>query len=268
MLIIVLNLVILIVVVWFGLRVKPAPFPPFHEQTPDDPPTVPLPTNLPPVVARHFQAIIGDTVPLIDTAVITGVGKLRFMGITFHSRWRFTHEAGRNYRHYIEATFYGLPLLKVNERFLDGKSRLELPFGMVGEGAKIDSAANLGLWSEMVWLPSVLVTDPRLRWEEIDATSARLVVPFGSQVDRLTATFDPQTGLMTQLETLRWRDEKSPEQIRWINQIQGWKTFHGLKIPSPAAIIWQDQGFAWFTPEVEDVAYNVDVSKYIRAKGL
>jgi Family of unknown function (DUF6544) len=266
--IILLNLAALIAVLWYGLRVKPAPFPPYRQRTPDAPETVPLPDNLPPVVARHFKATIGEEVPVINTAVISGGGKLRFMGITFNSRWRFTHEAGRNYRHYLEATWYGFPVLKVNERYLDGKSRLELPFGIIGQGAKTDSAANLGLWGEMVWLPSVLVTDPRVRWEGIDSVSARLIVPFGDQTDSITLIFDPISGLLRQIEALRWRDEKSAEKIRWINQIQGWKTFHGLKLPSPTAIIWQDQGFAWFTPEVEDVVYNVDVSTYIRGQGL
>ena len=39
-------------------------------------------------------------------------------GIAFPARFRFIHEAGRGYRHYIEATVFGLPLMKVNERYL------------------------------------------------------------------------------------------------------------------------------------------------------
>ena len=60
---------------------------------------------------------------------------MRIMGITFPTRFRFTHIAGQSYRHYIETTIFGLPLMKVNEHYLDRVGRLELPFGME-EGPK------------------------------------------------------------------------------------------------------------------------------------
>ena len=41
----------------------------------------------------------------------------------------------------------------VNETYLDGKSRLELPFGVIEDEPKADQAANLGLWGESAWLP-------------------------------------------------------------------------------------------------------------------
>ena len=89
----------------------------------------------------------------IESAVITGRGRLRFMGITFPARLRFIHDAGQGYRHYIEATIFGLPILKVNERYLDGQARMELPVGVVENEPKINMAANLGLWGESIWLP-------------------------------------------------------------------------------------------------------------------
>ncbi len=256
----------LIVVLWIGLRVKPAPFPPYSEATPE-PETTTLPAGLPAPVERFARAVFGDQIPVIHSAVISGGGKLTFQGITFNSRWRFVHNAGYDYRHYLEATIFGRPLIRVNEWFLDGKSRLELPFGVIGEGPKTDKAAILGLWAESVWLPSILFTDARVRWEAIDDTSARLIVPSGDEEDSFTVTFDAQTGLMTQLEAMRWRDEKDTQKLRWTNQILGWQEFHGSKIPSPASITWQDQGVPWFTPVVEDAAYNVDVSAYVRARG-
>lgn len=260
-------LVGLIVVLWIGLRVKPAPFPQYPETT-QLRQFVPLPGNLPAPVERYLRVALGAQVPVIESAVLSGSGKLKFMGIAFNSRWRFTHVAGRDYRHYIEATIFGRPLIKVNEWYLDGKSRLELPFGIVGQGPKTDTAAALGLWSECVWLPSVFVTDGRVRWEALDAAQARLIVPSSVGEDSFTVTFDPQTGLIKQLDSMRWRDEKGSEKIRWTNVIGGWVTLHGMQVPAPASIIWQDQGFAWFTPVIEDAAYNVDVTAYIRARGL
>ena len=68
------------------------------------------------------------------------------MGVTMPARLRFSHQAGYNYRHYMETTFYGFPVIKVNEHFIAGHSRLELPFGVVENDPVVDAAANQGLW--------------------------------------------------------------------------------------------------------------------------
>ena len=36
------------------------------------------------------------------------------------ARWRFTYQAGEGSRHYIEATVFGQPVMKVNEYYLTG----------------------------------------------------------------------------------------------------------------------------------------------------
>lgn len=258
---------VLLLVGWIGLRMKPAPFPPYHQPTPALDVT-PLPDDLPAPVERFFRVTVGDQLPIIESAVITGTAKIRFMGIPFQGRMRFTHRAGFDYRHYMEATLFGFPLMKVNEWYLNGSGRLELPFGVVANEPKVNSAANLGLWGESLWLPSLLVTDPRVRWEAIDDTSARLVVPSGAGEDSFTVTFDSATGLISRLETMRWKDVKDRAKTRWVLEPLGWETFHGMKLPSPAAATWETEGTPWLVSSITDIAYNVDVSAYVTARGL
>jgi hypothetical protein len=245
---------------WLGLQVQPAPFSPYPapgaqlEQ-------VPLRPDLPPPVARFYRvAFGGDAVPLIETAVLTGRGTLRFGPVPVPARFRFTHEAGRNYRHYIEATWFGLPVLKVNESYLDGHGRMEFPFGIVVEGPRTSSAANLGMWAEAMAFPSIYVTDRRVRWEPIDDRSARLVVPSPEGEDAFTVDFDPTTGLIKRMWTMRYRGEgeaaaKLPWSAEELDDHRG-------------SAQWGDQSYPWLVFTTEQVVLNPDVSAYVRARGL
>lgn len=251
---------------WVGLQVSPPPFTTSaYQSAPVE--TIAMPQKLPSPVRRYAHTTFGDRIPVIASAVITGRGRLRFGGIAFPARFRFTYLAGQGYRHYIEATVLGLPLLRVNEWYLDGHARLELPFGTIADEPKVDQAANLGLWGESFWLPSVLLTDRRVRWESVDSTAARLVVPFEQTEDEFNVTFDEQTGHLKRIEALRYRSATDAAKTPWQIDVQGWQVFHGVGIPTPLAVTWQDEGSPWLVMSLEDVTYNVDVSRSIRVSG-
>lgn len=258
-------LVVLILIGWLGLQIKPRSFPPLSHQNADLE-TAPLPDGLPAPVERFYRQVYGDIVPVIDTIVITGRGTMRVNGITFPARFRFTHQAGEAYRHYIEATIYGFPLLKVNEHYIDGNSRLELPFG-ISEGTKVDQGANLALWAEAVWMPSVWVTDSRARWEPVDDNNALLYIPFKDGTEQFIMRFDPETGLLSLMESMRYKGEDSKEKTLWINQVLEWDISNEQPVPEVTAITWFDEGAPWAVLTTEDVVYNMDVNEYIQTKG-
>jgi hypothetical protein len=248
-------LVALGLLLWGGLRVTPRPFD-SSNLAPSEPSSASLPEGLPPPVERFYREVYGDEVPVISTAVVSGRGTMRVSGVTLPVRFRFTHATGEAYRHEIETTLYGLRLLTIDETFQDGSARLELPFG-VSEGPGIDQGANLALWAEAVWMPSVWVTDPQVRWEPVDEQTALLVVPYGDEEERFVARFDPDTGLLRLLESMRFKGEDDTTKTLWLNDIVSWGALDGRILPMETELTWFDEGSPWAKLTTEDVRYDV-----------
>jgi hypothetical protein len=268
LLIVIAILLSLVPIVWVGLQIKPAPFPPYAGKA-GVLATRPLPADLPAPVTRFYQTIMGDKVPVFTSVVFSGRGRLRVAGITFPARYRFTHDAGKGYRHYIETTIWRQPMLKVNEWFLDNKAVLELPMGTTANEPKVDSAANLGLWGESFVIPSLFVTDERVRWEPVDETTALLYVPFGeTEEDKFTVYFSAETGLVTHLETMRYKGAADETKVGWLLQVLSWQTYQGMQIPYEMSVTWADEGTPWLVFTADEVVYNSDVSVTIRQRGL
>src|ERR1700752_42210 len=263
-------IIVFILLGWLGLQIKSGSFSAFPQES-CKLDTVPLPANLPPPVERFYRQLYNENVPVITSAVITGQGTLRLPsrgGVTFPGRFRFTHQAGQDYHHYIEATWFGFPLMKVNEHYLNGQSRFELPFGVTENEPKVTQGANRALWSESVfWLPSILITDPRVRWEPVDEITASLVVPFGETEERFDVRFDPETGLLKSMESMRYHEATSITKTLWRNEALAWDKIGAFKVATVSALTWEDEGTPWAVFTVEEVIYNVDVKEYIRTKG-
>jgi hypothetical protein len=65
------GLIVLVVILWIGLKIKPGPFAPLPVQG-SELNTMTLPEDLPPPVERFYRTVFGDRVPVIGSAVISG----------------------------------------------------------------------------------------------------------------------------------------------------------------------------------------------------
>lgn len=251
----------LMLVGWAGLQVRPKPFP-LPELAQGETQMIPLPEGLPAPVERFYRLRYGDQVPVIETVLIAGRARIRPFGIWLPTRFVFVHNAGRDYRHYIEATFFGFPLLKVNEGYLDGKSFFESPMGACHDDPNTNQGANLALWAEGGWFPALWVTDPRVRWEPLDENTAILFVPFEEGEEHFIVRFNPQTGLVDLMEAMRYKNPGDQEKVLWITH-----EVVSEGRPSISYATWLDAGKPWAAFTLEEMEFNRDVSESIRARG-
>jgi hypothetical protein len=230
------------------LRTQPAPF---AAVAPPSAPleTVPLPADLPAPVARFYRLRYGDAVPVIHTAVLSGRGVMRLGGMPFPVRWRFLHEAARNFRSYFELTLGGIPIMRANEHYRDGHFRQELPFGVEQGEPKNDHSAALRMWAEWaLWLPAMLLADPAVRWLPVDDETALLAVPAGTGQEHLLVRFDAATGDLQYVEAMKYKHPTDAAKTLWTNAV------------------WFGER-PWADFQVEDTVYNVPIDTTLDARG-
>jgi hypothetical protein len=241
-----------------GFRIRPRAVPmPAGSTTPD---TVALPEDLPEPVVRFYRSLGTDAAnaPVVDTFRLWGRARMRRtplprLSVTFWSE----HRVGWSARQRLAVTWFGLPVLRGVDDYIDGHGRMRIGTRLV-EGPEIDQGENLFLWAELLLVPSVLATRPRVWWEAVDAEHAVLHVPFGTGSERLTVRFDPVTGRLAECHARRYRTPGRPK-VGWHIAYERWVWFPSGWYPSRISVRWADQTRPWFVLDVDGVAANVPV---------
>jgi hypothetical protein len=221
---------------------------------------VPLPDDLPAPVVRFHRTlgIDGAQAQAVDTFVLWGRAWMRRtplprLPVTFWS----AHRVGWSARQRLAVTWYGLPVLRGVDDYIDGHGRMRIGSQQV-EGPEIDQGENLFLWAELLLVPSAIVRRPGVRWEPVDDNRAVLRVPFGAGSDRLDVHFDPVTGRMSECRAMRYRAPGGPK-VGWHIRYERWCQFPAGFFPSRISVRWADQSRPWFVLDVDGVAVNVAV---------
>jgi hypothetical protein len=133
-------------------------------------------------------------------------------------------------------------------------------------GEKLDQSDNLVMWAEAPYAtPSALVLDPRIRWEPIDNTSARLVFPFGKQQeDSLLVDLIAETGLMTNTYGMRYRDQEEAK-APFRGEGADWNMVHGIQVPNENVGTWEDWAEPYIILDLDGVEYNERLRRRLSA---
>ena len=256
---------LLVLLFCIGLKIRPAAFVPINEEE-TELQTMPLPAGLPEPVEEFYRTVYGDEIPVITSVVIQGRGVLKpMLNLPIQARFIFKHNAGKDYSHYFEATLFGVPILKIREGYIDGKSYFESPMGNSQNKPKANQGANLALWAEAIWFPSVWITDARVHWEAVNDSTALLYVPFEDSEDFFVVHFDPKTHLIDLMEAMRYREtEEMSKKILWICGSRSNGMFQKDHINLIGDVTWLDQGKPWATFYVEELDYSADLQVNIQ----
>ena len=125
-----------------------------------------------------------------------------------------------------------------------------------GRGAGIDQGTLLRYLNEIMWFPSAALSD-YLRWEPLDARSARATMSYGSVTASAIFVFDESGAQTNMIAEGRYRDA-SGTYDRWETPVSGYGEFNGVRIPNKGEAVWKlsTGDLSYGKLELTDVEYN------------
>lgn len=149
------------------------------------------------------------------------------------------------------------------DKFQDGKGEMLIKvFSLINvvndsNNEKINSGSMLRYLGEICWFPSAAMNE-YIRWEEVDATSARAIFTYKGESVAGLFKFQ-ESGEMISFEADRFfggGEDASLE--RWIVTATGHKEINNYHIPYKHEVTWKlkDGDFLWLKLEITDLEVN------------
>ncbi|MGI6712785.1 MAG: DUF6544 family protein [Bacillota bacterium] len=127
-------------------------------------------------------------------------------------------------------------------------------------GKEIDQGTILRYLGEMAWFPTAALAN-YIKWEEIDANSARATINYGGIKASAVFNFNDK-GEIINLVAKRYMEYDGKYVMEtWSPTMKGYKEFNGIRIPNKIDVIWKLKtgDFNWFQCEITGIEYNKPV---------
>jgi hypothetical protein len=269
----------LVLFVWAGFQVGAvAPDPPLEGST--DLGRIQVPADLPAPVLRFIAAVQGAdaspgapaprSTPRYDTAIQQGQGRMRLGPVWLPFGIEVASRLGVERHSEMRLTWFRLGFVSGVDDYLAGQGRVQLAGHDLAEaGDHLDQGAYLAVNAEQISFPGSWIADPLIRWEPgADDTHARLVLTRErrdgrNETESFTATFNPATGFLTRLDTMRHKTPSSGK-VPWRIDLEDWRNLaEPGRTPLYAAgtikVTWLDEGGPWLVQHLDRVTTNVAV---------
>ena len=224
--------------------------------------------GLPPVAQRylHFVGAVGR--PRVWNYRLRFRGELRNDA---DSRWMkmradqqsFVDPAARLFL--VKASMFGLPF-EAFHRYVGPAATFRVRLAALltivnAAGPEMDQSETVTLLNDMCLLAPATLVDPRITWEELDASRVRATFSNAGNTVSAILSFDDSGALVDFVSDDRYRtaDGKTYERLRWSTPVRAWGTFAGRRLPVQAEAVWRDgdQAFAYARFEIVGADYNV-----------
>jgi len=205
--------------------------------------------DLPAPVRRFLDAAYPDGPPEVETAVMESTGRFRrrpLPWIPFANTISLRPGVDRVSDMLVRIGPF--TVMKVLDAFVDGQGITKF-LRTADVGPEIDQGSLHAMLCETLMFPSSLQRVADLAWEEVDETSARMVVPFGDQNERATVSFHPRTGFPARYETPRFKAIGGPK-VDWRVQMLDWWRFGPVVAPRRIVVAWADDPGPWLRQRI------------------
>lgn len=247
------TLIVLLIIGIAGIFVPDRAYR-FENLKPRDPGTFRLPDSLPIPVRDYYITAAGQDLPVIESALLWGRAKIKLGGIWIPIRWKQYFKAGNSFQWPAEITWFGITVFRADDQYINNRGRMIIG-SKVFEGADFVQGENARLWAEHVNLPSALLSDSRVQWEEVDSLTAKMIYPFDDIFEEAIINIDPVSHLITRMSmqrTVAGKDGKFPWNIVYGN----YEKHSDISIPTEVKVAY-DEDYYYELTELDGIVYNV-----------
>ena len=125
------------------------------------------------------------------------------------------------------------------------------------KGKEIDQGTMLRYLAETMWFPSAALSR-YIKWEEVDAGSARATMTYGGITASGVFTFNPMGEVISFVAQRYGKFNERYLMKTWAVNTWEHKEFNGIRIPAAGEVIWKLEtgDYTWYRFEIKDIEYN------------